>query len=251
LPGAEQAYRKAVEIDPSVPKFRGALAEVLRRQGRSEEAIAVLREAVTKASADAPIHGRLGNWLLQRGELNGAERAFRTAIKLDPNEGGYRFALAKVLYAKGRFAMGDHSSVIEAVVILSDLIAEAPRDGIFSGQFGRMFERVGGVTGAEMTLRAMLRSNPGDPALHGALAEVLNRQSRSDEALGLLLSFAEGGTRNAHIYAHIGRLRAARGNLAGAAEALRKAIELAPAATGFQKALADLLDRQTDKRNHT
>lgn len=86
----------------------------------------------------------------------------------------------------------------------------------------------------------MVQSNLRDPTLHAAL----RRQRWSDEALGLLLGFAEGGTYSANIYAHIGRLRAIRGNLVGAGDAFRKAIEIAPAVTGFQKALADVLDRQ-------
>jgi Flp pilus assembly protein TadD len=40
LPGAEAAYRRAAELDPSVDGFRHALANLLESQGRAEEAMA-------------------------------------------------------------------------------------------------------------------------------------------------------------------------------------------------------------------
>lgn len=227
-----------MQLEPSVPSFRflSALMERLRKRNANKEAIATLRDAIANAGADPIIHARLANALQKSGDLVGAEAAFRAAAKLDPNNEGRRYALARIL-----IRVGWHQ---ESFAMLCELVAAGAGSRGVLAEFNRQLVKYGGLTGAEKELRNVLRFNPHEAVFVGALAEVLDRQGRSDEALGVLLSFATEGTRHADIYARIGHLRASRGNLAGAAEALRKAIEIEPAVTRFQNSLAHVLDRQ-------
>lgn len=236
--GVEPTFRRAVGLSPNVPGLLGAVVKLLRIP---QSAIRSLPEPAVKSGADPLAYAGRGDMLRKSGDLGGAERAYRAAARMDPNEQAYRWRLASTLFVMGR---DDNSIVFESFVLLCELIAETPGDGRFQLFASRIQERLG-LAAAERIVRQVLRFNPENPALYGALAEVLNRQGRTDEALGLLLSFAQAETQDPHIYAHIARLRAARGNLAGAAEAYRKAIELAPSTLYYQQALTEILERRS------
>jgi len=82
LDGAETAFSKAVEFDPFAPGLHNALADVLARRGRHEEALTILRGLVERGTPDAHVYNQLGHLLARRGDLDAAEAAFRDAIRL-------------------------------------------------------------------------------------------------------------------------------------------------------------------------
>ena len=102
LIGAERAFRRAAEMDPSIPAYRAKLADVLHRLDRSEAAVDILRQLIAGNIADPHVYARLGHLLAKSGDLPGAERAFRTAAETDPKIPAFRTALLNVFKRQGR-----------------------------------------------------------------------------------------------------------------------------------------------------
>jgi tetratricopeptide (TPR) repeat protein len=79
-----------------------ALADVLRREGRSDEALELLRSAIREQPGSAYAHRSLAVALAEARELPEAEREFRAAISIDPNDWEALSGLGNVLHAGGR-----------------------------------------------------------------------------------------------------------------------------------------------------
>lgn len=75
---AEQAFRRAVAIQPISSRFHSNLGYNLLQQNQLAAAEAELRRAVELDSHSAAAHNNLGITLARRGDLNGALRQFMT-----------------------------------------------------------------------------------------------------------------------------------------------------------------------------
>jgi protein O-GlcNAc transferase len=102
LAAAEREFRNAVATDASVAGFRASLADVLNRQGKRDEAVAVLRDLIARGTSDPNVHGLLGHILAQAQDLEGAEHQFRAAMKYSGDGSSFRAPLADILKRQGR-----------------------------------------------------------------------------------------------------------------------------------------------------
>ncbi len=106
---AEEAFRKAIEIDPEHDASAyGGLATLLAEMGREGEAEEILRSAVERYPEQAELHAELGSlllWSLERPEeaLEPAQRA----LELAPEDGWRYLELAHV-----HMALGHHDEAI-------------------------------------------------------------------------------------------------------------------------------------------
>lgn len=83
---------------------RTGLAQALHRMNRSEEAIDLLRTAITESPpAHSNAHAELGSIFLQRGALEQAAPILQEAHRRNPSEGGAGFNLAWCLYRLEKF----------------------------------------------------------------------------------------------------------------------------------------------------
>ncbi len=140
LEEAEQACRRAVELDPRSPEARWKLGAVLRERGHPEEAETTLRgalaiapdnleallnlattlctlerpaealEFVARATDIAPraaiAHANAGFTLAQCGREEEAVKAYARAIELRPEYAEARWNMAQLLLGLGRYAEG-------------------------------------------------------------------------------------------------------------------------------------------------
>jgi tetratricopeptide (TPR) repeat protein len=93
---------RAVEICPAEPECHQVLAWLYERQGRINEAQAVLLRGCEANPEDVGVHLRLGAFFAEQRMYNEAEKAFRTAIRIMPYQGGGYAALAKLLLTSNR-----------------------------------------------------------------------------------------------------------------------------------------------------
>ena len=96
----EQVFRRKYDL---VWAHR-LLALILKEQEKSAEAEAEFREAIRLDPRDAEAHNALAAGLLEWGDLAGAARSNREALRLWPELGVARATRAKLLVVRGRFA---------------------------------------------------------------------------------------------------------------------------------------------------
>lgn len=86
--------------------MEGALAraEALRREGKHEEGIALLLDALRFGQAKAQVLFRLGVLYFERGDLSRAEYAFRRATEEDPHHASAFHNLGVVYRRQGKIA---------------------------------------------------------------------------------------------------------------------------------------------------
>jgi type IV pilus assembly protein PilF len=81
---AEEKLRKAIEQDEGYAPAQVALAYVLNQRGDREGAERAYRRALSLAPADAATHNNFGVFLCEQGKPRDADREFRAALA-DPN----------------------------------------------------------------------------------------------------------------------------------------------------------------------
>jgi len=104
--GAEAAYRKAIELDPTnavAHNNLGILLMDVRKDHAGAEA--AFRKAIELDPTDAVAHNNLGNLLKNvRKDYAGAEAAYRKAIELDPTDAAAHWNLSTLLETRGDIA---------------------------------------------------------------------------------------------------------------------------------------------------
>lgn len=98
---AEDEYRRALELAPNDSSARASLAEVLASLGQPEQAVELMRQALTTDTLNANNYHVLATYLMPLGRLDEAEQALHQAIKLQPAAMGNREQLAIVEILRG------------------------------------------------------------------------------------------------------------------------------------------------------
>lgn len=90
---AERWFSKTIELQPTYGVAYNKLAEMLNRQGKIDEAIAVCRRGLAVSPNDAMLHGNLGIMLNKKGLKQEAIRELQTALNLEPDSANIRRVL--------------------------------------------------------------------------------------------------------------------------------------------------------------
>lgn len=120
---AEEHYRAAVALGPSLADVHYDYGVVLTQQGRSRDAAEAFRKALAINPYHARAHNNLGVLLLAEGRLEDAAVQFRATIENDPTNRLARFNLGRVLVAQGR--LDEAIEQFQRIVTPDD--EEAPR----------------------------------------------------------------------------------------------------------------------------
>ncbi len=231
LAGAEQAFRKANQLNPRAASFRNNLAGVLNARGKYSEAVGLLEPAIADGSADAATTHFFGQILERSGDLIRAEQAIRTAAELDP--GSYRVSLAYLLNRVGQRE--------EAASLLRQAIAAGSADPYVHFVLGQILMQSSDLAGAEQAFRKAAELNPGAASFRNNLAGTLNARGKYSEAAGVLeAAIADGGADAATIH-FFSQILERSGDLVRAEQAIRTAAELDPGS--YRVNLAYLLNR--------
>lgn len=226
---AEELLRNAPQFGAD-PSLRAAQTLVLYRLERRAEAIALLREVIEQAPDNPHFLARLGNWLLQEGDVAGAEAPLRRSIELDPSPGWN--ALTEVLARQERLP--------EAIAVVRDVISRGMSDAEIFARLGHLLWRHQEFPAAEKAYRRAAELSPA-PRFRIGLAESIVKQGRAREAAAILREAAEG-SQDAQLYFRLGELLR-RDDPASAQAAFRRATELSPDPV-FQEALARAMEQE-------
>ena len=118
--GAEAAYRRAIEIDPTYVEAAINLADLFRTQARDAEAERTLRAALERSPRSAPLHHALGLSLVRQQRQPEALAELGRAAGLAPAD-------ARFAYVYG-VALNDTGKRAEALRVLDTALARSPYD---------------------------------------------------------------------------------------------------------------------------
>ena len=104
LAAAETAYAEAARLDSREPRWLYRIALLRARRGDLDGALADMDRVIHLAPTYAPARWHRGQWLLDRGEVPGAESAFRAVLQSVPNDPAASAGLARVFLARGENA---------------------------------------------------------------------------------------------------------------------------------------------------
>jgi Flp pilus assembly protein TadD len=99
---AEQAYRRAIRVDPKYPQAWNNLANLLAGSGHPAEAINTYQQALQHTPWDSQIYVNLGLTLFDNGRLAEAQRALAAAVKANPMDDDAHANFGALLLALGQ-----------------------------------------------------------------------------------------------------------------------------------------------------
>jgi TolB-like protein/Flp pilus assembly protein TadD/predicted Ser/Thr protein kinase len=135
LPGAEQDYKRALELNPNYPSAGRGYGYILSLMQRHEEALAQLKGARDLDPLSMSVNAFLGLVSMKARQHDQGIAASRLAVELDPNNPQGHWILARSLDAANQ--LGD--ALIEAQKAASLSAGSQP----YNGHLGYAFARVG------------------------------------------------------------------------------------------------------------
>ena len=168
LEEAERRYRSALAGGylPAGP----ALADVLRRLGRTGVALEMLAQIVREQPGNAYARRSFAVALAESGRYPEAEREFRATLAIDPNDWEALTGLGNVLHATSRTE--------EAIAMHRAAIAKNPAYAGAHYNLGFVLLGLGKVPEAEAELREALRLDPTLEPARQVLDEIARRSGR-------------------------------------------------------------------------
>jgi len=175
-----------------------------------------------EAEAVPSFSQQLGNALERqaRGDLPGAEAAYRSILAAQPEDPAALHLLGHVLTLQGKTA--------EAVSVLSRAVALMPDDADASFNYARALHREARHAEAEQRFRSALELRPDFVAAWLALAEVMTDVHRLDDAEDCFLRALEFNPDFAEAHYNYGNLLHREGRIAESLLQYRAAIRLKP-----------------------
>ncbi len=208
LAKAATLIAKAIQVRGPLPVYCLSLAQVLRRQGNREAALACYRQALAGAPDDPELLHELGGTLLELGRAAEAVVCFERALRIRPDLTATRLALAEALHALGNIRF-----------------------------LSRKFDD------ARECYRATIGLNPDHAQAHYNLGVTYMHQGRSDAAIRCYREALRLYPDHAEARNNLGILLQAAGRLEEAAEEYRHALELNPAYSDAEYNLGTVLRR--------
>jgi tetratricopeptide (TPR) repeat protein len=214
------------QMDPGGNSAPPVLLDRLTEAGRAanipefvpagEAAIAVIRERYL----DAVSYVRAGNELRLAGDLGAAEKKYRLALALAPDNVDALVFLGFVLMARSAFD--------EATASLLKAIGLDPSNAEACFHLAVVRARQGRTADAERFFAASLRARPDYAVAHAGLGLALEQAGRADEAIRHYRNALRCDPAMATVHCDLGRLLAARGLLEESASHLLEACRLEP-----------------------
>ncbi|MGC8524975.1 MAG: tetratricopeptide repeat protein [Acidibrevibacterium sp.] len=191
---AEVNFRAALTLAPNRSSLYRALSSSLDREGRREEANAIIQDLIALDPLDYEAEAHLGHMFAAQGKIEASEQAFRRSLAINPRQAGTLGAISHSLAGLGRRE--------EAIEKARASLALNPHDARVQAHLGRLLSEAGEHSAAIAAHRAALALEPENADFQHWLAEALARQERFQTA-----SAAEGDMlrREGERYFHEGK----------------------------------------------
>jgi tetratricopeptide (TPR) repeat protein/HEAT repeat protein len=163
---ALREHERLVQLAPGEPKHQLALAERLWRRGDKARALEVCARLATRFASDPGVHSALEELYERYGEPDKALREAERLVALEPDEESHWVALGEQWFQRGNKAKAIETwRRLRNPLRLAEVFAEHD----LAAEALDLYERAA-------------RQNPKDPQIQREIAQVLERQKRTDEA---------------------------------------------------------------------
>ena len=224
---AEQAFRRALELDPTSMSTQLAWINFLWAAGRSTEAEAALRQAHGLDPKDRTVNGALATYYLAVGRRAEAEPYLRQVADAS-QDARPKLALANFYLAMGR--QPDAERVLETLAATPRYWATArTQTALLRQAEGRNDE-------ARAIIDEVLAKEPAHREARLASARVAFSSGKRDEAQTILKQVVTEDPRNADAQYLLGSVLAGAGKLEEAARAFEEVLRINPQASAAQSA---------------
>ncbi len=181
LPEARRAFLDVLKAPFQPPIVLGQIGLSLFRLGYPVDAEKAFKTAVSLFPDDSAAHHNLGSFYSMRQQHVRAELSYRRATVLDPDDPDTRCALGTCLSSQGHMA--------EAVAQFRLAVAARPDHPTYGKRLGTALFKLHCHEEAIEVLRGVLLYNPLDTGVRGILGCSLNMLGRSDEHVALVEEF--------------------------------------------------------------
>jgi tetratricopeptide (TPR) repeat protein len=241
-------FRQALDLDPSLVPVRFYLAHLYLDLGRAARAREELEAALVQAPGNPEFLALLGEAERQMKNPRRAVEVTRQALQADDSFAPARYYLGLALLDLGQ--RDEAIKELERVVRSGSSVADAYI------ALGNAYVEAGRATEAVETLNQGLHVDPGRPELRIALARAYRSKGLLDKAeaqlaLGMPKRAATPASSDypyqqveLDFYLERGLVRLQRGQLAAAAEAFKKVLDLEPDHGPANRGLAEVYLRQ-------
>ena len=132
---AEQAYTKAIQMEPAAADFHASLGDVWFGAGDFRKAAVEYGAATHLNPADPGYHNKAGRNLLRLDQITAAAAEFKSALSIDPRDADSLFNLGKLAGAAG--------NTKEAVSLLERAVNSDPKNAHAHYQLSLAYQRLG------------------------------------------------------------------------------------------------------------
>lgn len=174
---AEKVLRDILKHEPDDDAALEQLSQLLIDEGRSQEAIDLLKQEA-EGSSSPEIYDLLGNAYSQSKDFAKAEEAFRKAVEVDPDDTGHVKGLAQALLSQDKYA-----EALEQYKKLSELEPGTAENYLHQAQ---LYRRLGQFDQAESSLLRAKQLAPGNLEVLYNEALLYEDQGRFDDATKVL-----------------------------------------------------------------
>ena len=234
---ATEIAQRALALNPGNAGTLRVLGAALLRQGRSADALGVMRQALDLQAQDAGLHLQHARALASLERFDEAMRAYEKACRLRP-EAGALVELAQLKLQRGEAAAAE--------ALLHQARRQTPHDASVQATLGDACQRQNRPQEAEAAYRRALELDTGHFGAQVRLSELLRETGRLDEAEAAARRTLELDDEAAASHLTLGMAQRAKGRMEHAMRAFRRAIDLDPGATQARQQLALAL-REEDR----
>lgn len=220
---AIELLRRVIDADPKNVAARSTLGNAYAARGDRSSAKAAYLSALELSSQHAPAHLGLGQIYVLDNEPSLAETSFRQALSADPKSAIAHAGLGRLLADRN-----DHAAAIPE---LRQAVRSAPGDIKNRMLLAQSLRATGDRINALREAKSLAKLAAGDPAVMTLLANLLRENGDRKGALVAFRSLAASKDGNADVHRQVGELSLELSEPTTARDAFAKAIELAPDAS--------------------
>lgn len=215
---AEYCYRQVLESVPQDIDVLCNLGAVLMNQGKLDEAVHSLREAVLLDRNHAISNYNLGNVLKKQGKIDEAKERYLKAIECDRSHTGAHFNVGNIYVEEGRFD--------DALSSFLNTLSLNPGHVAAHLNMGNVLKAQGKMDEALVSYRNALANDENNTAAYHNIGIILKAQGKIDEAIEAYNRAIAIEPENSSAQNNLGNLLKDSGRIAEAVQCFRRAVEL-------------------------